>query len=58
MYTDFISLIDYTVIQSILCIVGAKQADVPWTLGLLFGLGAFVWLTQVDEVVGDRKSVV
>ena len=52
MYTGFISLIDYTVIQCILCIVGAKQADVPWTLGLLFRLGAFVRLTQVDEVVG------
>ena len=52
MCIDFISLIDYTVLQWILCIIGAKQADVPWTLGLLFRLGAFVRLTQVDEVVG------
>ena len=52
MCIDFISLIDYTTLQWILCIIGAKQADVPWTLGLLFRLGAFVRLTQVDEVVG------
>ena len=51
MYTGFICLIDYTVIQCILCIVGAKRADIPWTLGILFRLGAFVRLTQVDEVV-------
>ena len=52
MFTGFISLIDYTLVQWIVCIVGEKQDDIPWTLGLLYLLGAFVRLTQVDEVVG------